>query len=1215
MEKLYSFNMLDSPIEGTNLIEASAGTGKTYTITGLFLRLLLEKKLSVNEILVVTFTESATEELKDRIRNRLREAVKVFSGESTEDIFLAYLFKKHKHSKHALQRLINSVRAFDLASIFTIHGFCMRVLHENTFESGGLFDTVLITDQEELKREVAGDFWRTNLYNESPLFIRYLMAKKFNLESLISLFSSRFSQLNMTIIPQPETNDVISLEEDFKLSFGTVSKNWQKMKDEVQDILQHTKSLDKRKYPNAKLPSWIQGMDNTISLGSDNPIFFKDFEKFTTKQLKGATKPNFAPPAHPFFDLCETLLEKKRLLEQVFERRLLGLKVEFFRYAGDRLTKKKQDRNIQFFDDLLNRLYCALERKGGEKLAQSLRVKFKAALIDEFQDTDPVQYAIFRKIFGKGKGDLFLIGDPKQAIYSFRGADIFTYIHASQDVKTRYTLLENWRADPPLITAINTIFSSADNPFIYDEIPFQPTSPSNINNTSGLSLKGKKEPPFTIWYVKSTNGEMPAKPISKAKARGLIAQAIAAEISSLIDLGQKGEALLQGNPVRSGDVAVLVRKNDEARLMQEALSELHIPSVLHGSGNIFDAHEATETKRVLAAVAQPNDLRLLRPALATDMLGIKGEKLDALMDNEPGWEKWLVAFKEYHDLWRKKGFIQMFRYLLRKENVLRRLMSFSDGERRNTNMLHLSEILHGISVEKSLTMTGLLQWFSEQIASKDSGIEEHQLRLESDENAVKLITIHKSKGLEYPIVFCPFMWDGSRIKNSKAPFMFHNEKEGMRLTLDLGSQDMDKNRIVAEKEQLAENLRLLYVALTRAKNRCYIIWGRFNEAETSATAYLFHQHDSLKGENITEHIGTTFKELNDYDITQELQNIADRSGGAIRLTEIPSGLGKQFSPLPDAQKGLTFRKFSGSIDTCQGISSFSSLISGQVHGEALKDYDAITMQNSNGYTDFEESESEENIPDIVSFPKGARPGIFFHDLLEHTDFTESNEQVTKNLIIDKLTEYGIELTWENTIYDMLGKVISIPLDPENRSDLTLSCIGNQDRLNELQFYFPLKQISPMNLKNIFKKYSDRELSQGFPRRIERLQFSPVRGFMTGFIDMVFRFKERFYLVDWKSNFLGTCIENYGQDSLTAVMEEEYYTLQYQIYTVALNQYLLLRLPGYSYESHFGGIFYIFLRGVDPNRGYEFGIYRKRPSEELITTLSDKLIDTTEMFSH
>ncbi|MEA3358630.1 MAG: exodeoxyribonuclease V subunit beta [Thermodesulfobacteriota bacterium] len=1215
MKAFHSFNILDSPIDGTNLIEASAGTGKTYTIAGLFLRLLLEKKLSVNEILVVTFTESATEELKDRIRNRLREAVKVFSGESTEDIFLACLFKKHKNSKNALRRLIDSVRAFDMASIFTIHGFCMRILHENTFESGGLFNTALITDQEELKREVAGDFWRSNLYNESPLFIRYLMGNKFNLESLISLFSSRFSQLNMKIIPQTDTNDVISPEKEFKLSFDRVSKNWQAMKDNVQDILKNTESLDKRKYPKAKLPVWIQAMDNTISLGPDNLMLFKDFEKFTTKQLKVSTKPNFAPPAHPFFDLCETLLEKKKLLEQVFKRRLLGLKVEFFRYAGDRLTKKKQDRNIQFFDDLLNRLYCALEQEGGENLAQSLRIKFKAALIDEFQDTDPVQYAIFRKIFGNGKSNLFLIGDPKQAIYSFRGADIFAYINASQDVKTLYTLSENWRADPPLITAINTIFSGADNPFIYDEIPFQPTSPSNINDTSGFSLKGKKETPFTIWHLKPNHETIPSKPIPKTQAGGLISKAIAAEISYLIDLSKKGEALLKGNPVRPGDIAVLVRKNDEARLIQDALSELNIPSVLHGAGNILDTHEATETKRVLSAVAQPNDLRLLRPALATDIIGIKGEKLNVLIDNEPGWEKWLVAFKEYHNLWRKKGFIQMFRYFLRKENVLMRLMSFSDGERRNTNMLHLSEILQGISVEKSLTMAGLLQWFSEQISSKDPGLEEHQLRLESDENAVKIITIHKSKGLEYPIVFCPFMWGGSRIRNSKEPFMFHNEKEDMRLTLDLGSQDMDKNRVFAEKEQLAENLRLFYVALTRAKNRCYIIWGRFNEAETSAPAYLFHQHESFKGENITEYIGAKFKGLNDYDITEELKNIADRSGGAIRLAQAPSELGKRFSPLPDEEKGLKFRKFSGSIDSCQRISSFSSLISNQVHGEVLKDYDVITMPNVTGYMDFKESEIEENIPDIFSFPKGARSGIFLHDVLEHMDFTKSDEQVTKNLIKDKLTEYGIGLTWENTIYDMLGKVISTPLDPENSNDLVLSCIGNQNRLNELQFYFPLKQISPINLKDVFKQYSDIELSEGFPGRIERLRFSPVKGFMTGFIDMVFRFKERFYLVDWKSNFLGTCIENYGQDSLTTVMEEEYYTLQYQIYTVALNQYLLLRLPGYSYERHFGGIFYIFLRGVDPNRGYEFGIYRKRPSEELIMALSDKLIDKTEMFSH
>jgi len=382
MEKISHFTIEDSPIEGTNLIEASAGTGKTYTIAGLFLRLLLEKRLLVNEILVVTFTESATEELKERIRSKLREAVKVFSGESTKDIFLACLFKKHNHSKHALRHLIDSLRAFDLASIFTIHGFCMRVLHENTFESGGLFDTVLITDQEELKREVAYDFWRSNLYNESPLFIRYLMDKKFNLESLISLFSSRFTQHNMTIIPQPDTSgEDTSLEEDFTLSFDRVRKSWHSMKGEVQDILENAHGLDKRKYPPSKLPLWIQTIDSIIDRGSNNLMALRGLEKFTTNNLRGATKPQFAPPAHPFFDLCETLLEEKRLLENIFERRLLGLKVKFFRFAGDRLATKKQDRNIQFFDDLLSRLYYALEQKGGERLAQSLRTQFQASFI------------------------------------------------------------------------------------------------------------------------------------------------------------------------------------------------------------------------------------------------------------------------------------------------------------------------------------------------------------------------------------------------------------------------------------------------------------------------------------------------------------------------------------------------------------------------------------------------------------------------------------------------------------------------------------------------------------------------------------------------------------------------------------------------------------------------------------------------------------------
>lgn len=1208
MKKFIKFDMLESPLEGTNLIEASAGTGKTYTIAGLFLRLLLEKWLSVDEILVVTFTESATEELKERILNKLREAAKVFSGESTQDAFLANLFIRHKDHKKALGHVMNSIRSFDLASIFTIHGFCMRVLNENTFESGGLFDTQLITDQGELKREVATDFWRTKFYHESPAFIRYLMYKKFSLDTLISLFSNRFSQLDMNIIPRPDNNNILSPEEDYKQSFLNFSKKWMAVKEDIHDIILNSGSLNRKKYPKSSLNAWIEKIDSIINLGPDTPALPDELRRFTTTKLKEATNLNCVAPAHPFFDLCEDLFEKRTRLDQFFEKRIIALKEEFLHYAEDKLQEKKGRRNLQFFDDLLSRLYYALERKGGEKLARSLRLKFKAALIDEFQDTDPVQYAIFKEIFGREKGSLFLIGDPKQAIYGFRGADIFTYIHASRDVTTRYTLLENWRADARLITAINTIFSGVQSPFIYNEIPFQKISAPDMHKPHSFTLRGKEQPPFTLWYVKSTDKQTPAKQISKKDARGVISKAIAAEISSLIHLGKKGEALIEGKPVQSGDIAVLVRKNEEARLLQQSLSELHIPSAIHSSGNIFDTHEAIETKRLLDAVSQPNDLRLLRPALATDIIGLEAEKLDLMADNESAWESRLVAFKEYHEIWLKRGFIQMFRYLLGKENVLTRLMSFPDGERRNTNILHLSEILQCVSSEKKLTMEGLLQWLSEQIASEGSGLEEHQLRLESDENAVKLITIHKSKGLEFPIVFSPYMWDGSRIKNTRQPVIFHDEGQDMKLTLDLGSEEIERNRALAEKQQLAENLRLFYVALTRAKNICYTIWGYFNEAETSAPSYLFHLDGSPEQTNLIEYLGKRFKGLDDDRIYKDLQDMADRSSGTIKISDIPSASGEELSPASDETEGLTFRAFSGNIDRSYRIASFSSLISNQGEEEKFKDDDSKTISNLNTIIDAQESGLEERIPDIFSFPKGARPGLFFHDLLEHTDFTESDHQIVKNSIREKLEEYGIELSWEDIVYDTLAKLISAPLDPDHDSDLRLEYIGKKERLNELQFYFPLKKISPKTLKNILSKTSDSTAPVEFPQYIDRLQFSPVRGFMTGFIDMVFRFKERFYLVDWKSNLLGTSIEDYNQAALAKTMEEEYYTLQYQIYTVALNQYLSLRLPDYDYERHFGGIFYIFLRGVDPKIGSEFGIYRKRPSKGFISSLSEQLID-------
>ncbi len=1202
------FNLLKSPLEGTNLIEASAGTGKTYTIAGLFLRLILEKNLSVNEILVVTFTEAATQELKNRIRTKLREAIKAFAGGGSEDAFLDGLAKSGKNTKSALDGLKEALRAFDQAAIFTIHGFCRRILHENAFESGNLFDTELITDQESLIREIVDDFWRMHFYGASPLFMNFVLMNKISPEDLLSMLANRVAQPYLKIIPRLDIPDTSLEEQAFQEAFERAGKAWPSARARVAEVLANHDGLHRGKYKKAKIPAWVQAMDHYVSSGAGHPGLFSGFEKFTTEVIKASTKKDSAPPTHPFFDLCETLKQNQEKLERLFRQRLLGLKAELFRYVRDELTSRKADKNIQSFDDLLLKLLNGLENRGGELLAKEIRTKFKAALIDEFQDTDPVQYAIFHSAFKDKKSILFLIGDPKQAIYSFRGADIFAYMAAAHDVESRFTLHENWRSEPGLINAINTLFSGKDLPFVYDRIPFLPTGPAQGHSLDLLSFNGKPEAPLRLWFLDAKKAAKPGTAVSKTLAREWIPRAVAAEISRLLSLGRKKKAMFGGRQLSEGDIAVLVRTNAEARFMQKALASLRIPAVLYSTENLFDTHEAMETERVLCGIAAPHNSNTLKAALATDLIGLKGEELDAVLTDENGLEAWLIRFKEYHDLWNRMGFIRMFRTLLFQEEVLPRHMSFPDGERRNTNLLHLGEVLHQISVEKNLNMEGLTKWLSQQRDPETHRLEEHQLRLESDENAVKLVTVHKSKGLEYPVVFCPFTWDGSRIKNTQAPFTFHHEAAQNRLTLDLGSDDMEKNRTVAEKELLAENLRLLYVSLTRAKSLCYLVWGRFNQADTSAPAYLFHGPSSGKWKDIVDDTGKRVASLSDQDMLAELKTFLEKSAGTISLSDMPVGAGEThvLSP-PKNDITLSCLNFSGNIDRQWHISSFSSLIFGLPHGEEIPDRDETVSVDVSKMEDLEESDREEKHKDIFSFPKGAHAGTFMHDILEHLDFQEKDPARLNRLVADKLKEYGFDPIWQETLCRKIEKVIATPLDPKLKG-LRLSCIPDHDRLNELEFYFPLKTISPDTLKKVFQSTHGTAIPHSFPDSMGRLQFAPTKGFMKGFMDMVFRFEDRFYLVDWKSNHLGNHAEDYASQSLVPVMEKEFYILQYHIYTLALDQYLRMRQPGYGYEDHFGGVFYIFLRGVDPVKGTDYGIYRDRPSSGLIDALRKTLIE-------
>ncbi|MDL1964087.1 MAG: exodeoxyribonuclease V subunit beta [Deltaproteobacteria bacterium] len=1207
-----NFDLTSTSLSGINLIEASAGTGKTYAITGLFLRLILEKKLLIDQILVVTFTKAATAELKEKIRNILLQAKEAFLTGSSNDSFIDHIVKKAEDPAFCIQLIKNALVDFDKASIFTIHGFCQRILQENAFETGSLFDTELLSDQQKLNQEVADDFWRRHFYDFPLEFIAYSIKRLSGPEYFLRLLE-KIKSPEIKIIPDFKKPSLKSLSV-YRDCLKNLKDSWPISKKEVEELLKDPSlkgNVYKTLKPDEQNPDYTKRELKIMSMFGDMNRFadpggigfplFKGFENFTASKLRDSVKKNHTPPDHKFFDICDEFYSKAALLEAEMKKHLVFLKVEFFRFAKSELSERKRLENIQFFDDLLTTVKDVLESKGGKELEKVIRKKYKAALVDEFQDTDPVQYEIFKRIFSSQDSILFMIGDPKQAIYSFRGADIFSYMKAASNADFQYTLTENWRSESSLIKAVNTIFSNVNRPFIFDKIPFEKAKPAKSDMTDRESPSAS----LILWYAGSDGNKV----IDRNDAVLMIVEAVTGEIVRLLSSDQD-------SCFREGDIAVLVRTNEQARIIKESLSARRIHSVLYSNESIFESQEALEIERILSSISQPANDGLLRAALITDIIGVRSEKLDPENIDILWWDSLINNSNKYYQQWNRFGFIRMFRLFMAKEKVRARLLSFVDGQRRLTNVLHLSEILHGQTAEKELGMTGLLKWLSEQISSaSDRMNEEYQLRLESDEDAVKIVTIHKCKGLEYQIVFCPFGWSGSLTAKGRE-FVFHDKDRTPTLDLDYGRDK--SNIILAQNELLSENLRLLYVALTRAKIRCYLAWGNIKNAETSALAYLFHYKDfDEKFDYQYDIVGSLKKKFiskTEDKILSDLKELAGKSDGSIKLDFIPlnNKIKQQLIKDAEKEKELVCRKFSGKIDTAWGISSFSSLISGKFAPGELFDSDSyradIIINNHAGQFIQQEPSIQEPFgkKDIFSFPRGARAGIFFHDIFEHLDFASKDSGNQKKLVIDKLKGYGFEQSWLETVCNMIKNVLSVSLESKGE-EVILSSVKCDKRINEMEFYFPLKHITPLKLKKIFSNNAGIDISSDFSDQIEKLYFSPSEGFMKGYIDTIFQHNGRFYIIDWKSNFLGTGIKNYTQNLLRETIKSDYYNLQYYIYTLALHQYLKWRMPKYKYENDFGGVFYVFIRGVDSNLGPEFGIFNDVPESRFIEKLGRTLI--------
>jgi exodeoxyribonuclease V beta subunit len=447
--------------------------------------------------------------------------------------------------------------------------------------------------------------------------------------------------------------------------------------------------------------------------------------------------------------------------------------------------------------------------------------------------------------------------------------------------------------------------------------------------------------------------------------------------------------------------------------------------------------------------------------------------------------------------------------------------------------------------------------------------------------------------------------------------IFHGTDVTKRLTLDLDTHDGDQNMALAQNELLAENLRLLYVALTRAKVRCYLVWGRINKAETSALAYLLHNFASDRrvetGQNIVAQLARHFSSLSDETFVADLQKLVEKSEGTIELDILSSGFEGEFTFDSIEKQKLFSRKFRGRVDRHWTISSYSALISKQTIDTELPDYDGLRETYSHrpdSSLDF--SEVQPGQPQsavnksIFSFPKGTRAGIFFHELLEQLDFTRDDSKSLDNLVVNKLNEYGFDLFWKTGILRMIDTLLSVPLVSGNEV-VFLTSVTDKNRINEMEFYFPLNPIAPRDLQRLFAKQGGPHVETDFPDRLGKLTFTPAGGYMKGYIDMIVKYRDRFYLVDWKSNHLGDYIEQYHPSSLARTMVEEYYILQYHLYTLALHQYLKIREPDYRYTKNFGGVFYIFLRGLDRQKKVRYGIFHDLPSQELIFGLGKALI--------
>lgn len=1196
---------------GLHLLEADAGTGKTWTLTGLVVRALLERDLSIDAILAVTFTKAAAAELRSRCRLRIVDMLAALEegAAPSPDPFIAGYAERLRDGQvsdaHgvivdpvlATARLQLALSRSNELAAYTLHGFCQRLLSSQPLLSGAPPELSPGAQTGPAIESAIRDWWRTHLAPLPFEEARLLAGLGLSLSGLMAGVSACLADpqaqlqgadvdwrraLRQAAAGLPELAALVRRERDQIQAWADAGRkgpaNFDGVRMRKATVSRNLDRLERLDATDARF-EWPR----------------EELEYFSSAKLS-SLKANMALVGqNPLPRACDDWLE-------IYDNQLNpiagALVVEALQAVRQALAASLFASGNVSFDDLVRLTHEALADPGnGARLAASLRASYPFALVDECQDTDPLQWAILQAIWpmaNDGAADppcgLVLVGDPKQSIYRFRGADVHAYLDARQgwglpDDNRAVSrprpkisrLSENQRSDIGVINAVNDLFKPAGS-FLVDEIRYDGSSQGDRRRSHFESAARPSRGAF-CWVQWNFDAAPDVDTVAAACAREILA------------LLSDSDNRIDGVALRPQDIAVLVNRNDEGLAVKARLRELGLSAVETTRQQVMASVEARELLAIVAAIVEPGETPLLRGALATRFIDVPLAGIDDHLVAQA------MRFEEARVDWLRQGPRAALQRLFHDHDVPARLAATATPERALTNFSHMLDLLCA-QPETRLSAAAGLRWLRRvviQEESPDAESEELELRLETDQRLIRIMTLHKSKGLEFPVVFVPFCWKAPRPPTAGPVVRFHRRSAALRDTEDAkwrSVTDLHFNHPQAAlqalaDEEFAERLRLVYVAFTRAKHRCYVFGPALQAAAPARPSALDHllslQSSDERSDGLANLTRLDISDLLDERIATAVQDEAPTAGLQLAVSSRALERVLQVSSFTALMRSAWHESDVTATDAGEGRSSL-----GEQPSASGRDRDEGTA------TDWMSDPAAQTSGSIrFSFPAGAQPGTCLHRILELADFGQA---VDPALVARVLSDYGLSTQPAASVADWLNEVLATRLPG---ADLSLDSLARSDRLSELEFDLRVDGFD----------------AQAFAERVGReepvdLQLPSRRwsGYLRGYIDLVFRRRNRYFILDWKSNWLGPAPHDYAPNRLVDSVRDHGYAVQYSLYLVALHRHLRARLPDYDPARHLGGVCYLYVRGVGADaRQLANGVHYRPADPELLLDLDRLLV--------